>query len=209
MSFVFPKILIQKPTRDPDGAWNFFDGALKTWTIHSDTNTSTTRQVFKHSNPHTGNGRASTATPPYHWHIYQTERFDVKSGVLCYDLDGKLGKLQAGETLTIPPSRNHTFWADPDTKTDLDVHITLCDGPNKALDDVFLLNFYGYLSSVTMRGEAPNILQMLAFLDHAEVVLADFPLGTGRLANIVLGRWIGRGLAGYQVEYKEFSEDSE
>ena len=60
-----------------------------------------------------------------------------------------------------------------------------------------------------MRGEAPNILQMLAFLDHAEVVLADFPLGTGRLANIVLGRWIGRGLAGYQVEYKEFSEDSE
>ncbi|ESK93655.1 hypothetical protein Moror_1472 [Moniliophthora roreri MCA 2997] len=101
------------------------------------------------------------------------------------------------------------FWPDPDVKADLDVHITVSGGPNKGLDDVFLVNFYGYLSSVTMRGESPNPLQMFAFLDHADVVLADFPLQTGRLANIILGRWIGRGLAGYQVEYKEFSEDSE
>ncbi|KAI3609476.1 hypothetical protein WG66_001165 [Moniliophthora roreri] len=132
-----------------------------------------------------------------------------KSGTLCYDLDGEIGKLQAGETATILPGRYHTFWPDPDVKADLDVHITVSGGPNKGLDDVFLVNFYGYLSSVTMRGESPNPLQMFAFLDHADVVLADFPLQTGRLANIILGRWIGRGLAGYQVEYKEFSEDSE
>lgn len=65
-------------------------------------------------------------------------------------------------------------------------------------------NFYGYLSSVTMQGLAPSPFQMLAFLDAADVVLVDFPLGTGRLANVVIGRWIGRWLGGYEVEYKVF-----
>jgi len=76
-------------------------------------------------------------------------------------------------------------------------------------DETFIHNFYGYLSSAIMQGHAPNLFQMLAFLDSADVVLVDFPLWTGRLANVVLGRWIGRGFAGYKVEYKEFSEDSE
>ncbi|KAF9268757.1 hypothetical protein L218DRAFT_970031 [Marasmius fiardii PR-910] len=202
MSFLFPK-------RDPDGAWNFFDGALKSYFIQSDGNSFTSRQIFKHSNPHTGVGRSSTATPPYHWHIYQTETFDVKSGTLCYDIDGKLGKLQAGATVSIPPYRYHTFWNDPDAKADLDVHITVTGGPNKGFDDVFIHNFYGYLSSAVMQGQSPNLFQMLAFMDHADVVLVDFPLWTGRLANVVLGRWIGRGLGGYGIEYKEFSEHTE
>jgi hypothetical protein len=55
-----------------------------------------------------------------------------------------------------------------------------------------------------MQGLSPNIFQMLAFLDHADVVLADFPLGAGRLANVILGRWLGTKLAGYEVEYKIF-----
>jgi len=90
------QVPLQKPKRDPDGAWNFFDGALKTWFVQAEGSSFTSRQVFKHSNPHTGNGRKSTATrewnlpcfrnsiegnlagaAPYHWHIYQTERFDV------------------------------------------------------------------------------------------------------------------------------------
>ncbi|KIK68942.1 hypothetical protein GYMLUDRAFT_34965 [Collybiopsis luxurians FD-317 M1] len=209
MSFLFPKHPLQTPKRDPDGAWNFFDGALKTWAVRSEGNSFTSRQIFKHSNPHTGNGRASTATPPYHWHIYQTERFDVQSGVLCYDLDGKQGKLHAGETVTIPPYHYHTFWSDPESGVDLDVHITVSGGPNPGFDDTFVHNFYGYLSSAVMQGKTPNLFQMLAFLDHADVVLVDFPLWTGRLANIVLGRWLGRGLGGYQVEYREFGEKSD
>ncbi|KAF5388770.1 hypothetical protein D9757_005630 [Collybiopsis confluens] len=238
MSFLFPKATLQHPLqtpkRDPDGAWDFFDGALKTWAVPNEGNPNsfTSRQVFKQSNPHTGNGRASTATrmlsfvwyttrkrpterhgpfstAPYHWHIYQTERFDVQSGVLCYDLNGEQGKLRAGESVTIPPYHYHTFWSDPEAGVDLDVHITVSGGPNAGFDDTFIHNFYGYLSSVVMQGKAPNLFQMLAFLDHADVVLVDFPLWTGRLANILLGRWLGRGLGGYQVEYKEFSEKSD
>ncbi|KAK1225299.1 hypothetical protein PQX77_011818 [Marasmius sp. AFHP31] len=210
MSFLFQKVPLQPPKRDDDGGYNFFGGALKTWAIRNpDGNSFTSRQIFKHSNPHTGAGRSSTATPPYHWHIYQTETFDVKSGTLCYDIDGKVGKLQAGETASIPPYRYHTFWNDSDAKTDLEVHITVSGGPNPGFDDTFVHNFYGYLSSAVMQGHSPNPFQMLAFLDHADVVLVDFPLWSGRLANIVLGRWIGRRLLGYDVEYKEFSVHSE
>jgi len=209
VSFLFPKVDLQQPRRDPDGAWNFFDGALRTWFVQSDEHSFTSRQVFKHSNPHTGVGRSSTATPPYHWHLYQTERFDVQSGVLCYLLNGKEGKLLAGESVTIPPYQYHTFWSDPESGVDLDVHITVSGGPNAGFDDTFIHNFYGYLSSAVMQGKSPNLFQMLAFLDHADVVLVDFPLWTGRLANIVLGRWIGRGLGGLEVEYKEFSEKSD
>ena len=59
-----------------------------------------------------------------------------------------------------------------------------------------------------MQGLPPNLFQMLAFLDHADVVLVDFPLWSGRLANILLGRWIGKNIGGYQVEYKEFDPKS-
>ncbi|KAK0211262.1 hypothetical protein DFS33DRAFT_1298434 [Desarmillaria ectypa] len=204
---LFPKYELQPIKVDEDGAWNFFDGALKTYFIGADgTGNFTSRQVFKHSNPHTGAGRESTATPPYHWHIYQTETFDVKSGVLCYDLDGTQGKLQAGESVTITPGRYHTFWSDPEAGKDLDVHITVSGGPNPGFDETFVHNFYGYLSSVTTQGLKPSIFQMLAFMDHADVVLVDFPFQSGRLANLVLGRWIGRYIGGYDVEYKIFSE---
>lgn len=110
--------------------------------------------------------------------------------------------------MTIPPYHYHTFWSDPASGVDLDVHITVSGGPNAGFDDTFIHNFYGYLSSAVMQGKAPNPFQMLSFLDHADVVLV-FPLWTGRLANIILGRWLGRSLGGYQVEYKEFSEKSD
>jgi mannose-6-phosphate isomerase-like protein (cupin superfamily) len=208
MSFLFTKVPLKTPKRDADGAWSYFDGALKTWALKStDNNSTSSRQVFKYSSPHTGAGRASTATPPYHWHLHQTERFEVQSGVLCYDIDGKEGKLHQGQSATVLPGHSHTFWLDPESKQDLDVHVTV--SPKVGFNDPFIHNFYGYLSSVTMQGQKPSLFQMLAFLDNADVVLSDFPLGTGRIANVVLGRWLGRGLLGYKVEYKEFNSESD
>ena len=60
-------LLIQhdlKPiTVDADGAWLFFDGALKTYFLGADgVGNFTSRQIFKANNPHTGAGRGSTAT---------------------------------------------------------------------------------------------------------------------------------------------------
>lgn len=35
----------------------------------------------------------------------------------------------------------------------------------------------------------PNPLQMLRFLDHADVILVDIPFGLGHWANIIIGEY--------------------
>lgn len=123
---------------------------MQTWKVKEDAKSFTSGQRFKAGNPHSGVGRKSTATPPYHIHLYQTETFDVQEGSLCYLIDGKEGKLQAGQRVDIPPYRPHTvsltlfdnmllttmltlqskFWNDPSTGTDLVVDITVRGGDN-------------------------------------------------------------------------------
>lgn len=99
---------VQRPQVSSEGVWNFFDGDLKTYPVKSSPGSFTSGQIFKAGSPHAGVGRSSTATPPYHYHLYQTETFDVKSGVLCYLIDGKTGKLHPGQKTSIPPYRPHT-----------------------------------------------------------------------------------------------------
>ncbi|KAJ7647770.1 hypothetical protein FB45DRAFT_1019982 [Roridomyces roridus] len=208
LSFLFPKQTLQPPVIESDGAWVFFGGAFRSWGIQNDDGSFTSRQIFAHSNPHTGAGRGINSythvLTPYHWHLYQTETFDVKSGVLCYLLDGKEGKLQAGETVTIPPEHWHTFWSDPASGVDLEVNITVRGGPNPGFDESFVRNFYGYLSSCTMQNIPPNPIQMLTFMYSADVVL-EMPLNIGRVANYTLGNWVG-WLGGFKSEYPEFAE---
>jgi quercetin dioxygenase-like cupin family protein len=100
---------MKRPRVDDDGTWHFFDGALQTWRVKEDSRSFTSGQRFRGgSDPHTGVGRKSTATPPYHIHLFQTETFDVKEGTLCYLIDGKEGKMQPGQKVDIPPYRPHT-----------------------------------------------------------------------------------------------------
>lgn len=80
-----------------------------------------------------------------------------KSGTLCYYIDGKEGKMEAGQKRSIPPYMCHTvrrplalntsahprqFWNDPTTGTDLIVHITVrgteLHGVNSGFDDKFV-----------------------------------------------------------------------
>ncbi|KAJ7189551.1 hypothetical protein GGX14DRAFT_484745 [Mycena pura] len=204
LSFLFTKQHLQTPMIASDGAWVFFGGAFRTYAVHHGDGSFTSRQIFAHSNPHTGVGRKSTATPPYHWHLFQTESFNVNSGVLCYILDGKEGKLQAGESVTIVPGRWHTFWSDPEAGVDLDVNITVRGGPNPGFDETFVRNFYGYLSSCTMQNIPPHPVQMLTFMYSADVIL-EMPLGVGRFANYVVGNWLG-WLGGFKSEYPAFAE---
>ncbi|KAJ7876164.1 hypothetical protein B0H14DRAFT_3545026, partial [Mycena olivaceomarginata] len=129
------------PIVEADSAWVFFGGAFRTYALKSrDDGSFTSRQIFGHSNPpHWVRSRRDS---PYHWHLYQTETFNVNSGVLCYILDGKTGKRQAGETVSIPPRHWHTFWSDPASSVDLDVNITVRGGPNLGFDETFVRNSY-------------------------------------------------------------------
>lgn len=81
---------------------------MQTWKVKDDGKAFTSGQRFKADSPHTGQGRKSTATPPYHIHLYQTEIFHVKEGTMCYLIDGKEGKLETGQKADIPPHRPHT-----------------------------------------------------------------------------------------------------
>ncbi|ORY91512.1 hypothetical protein BCR35DRAFT_349326 [Leucosporidium creatinivorum] len=208
MGLFYTQPKLQVPAREADGSWVFFGGAFKTFFISGDKHHFTSRQIFTPNNPYTGNGRASIATPPYHTHLYQTETFDVKSGTLAYCIDGKEGTLEAGQKVQIPPLRPHTFWNGSATEN-LDVHITVRGGDNPGFDETFVHNFYGYLSSQTMQGLAPNPFQMLLFMYSADVILMDIPLGLGSWANLIAGKLIGQNLLGMSAEYKEFSDESE
>lgn len=115
----------------------------------------------------------STAIPLNHSHLYQTEAFDVQRDTLCYLIDGKEGKLQAGQKVNISPHRPHTFWNESSTNEELCVHITVREGDKAGSDEEFVRNFYGYLSTVTMQGKKPNPLQTIRLLDDADVFLAE------------------------------------
>ncbi|WVQ91584.1 hypothetical protein IAS59_005385 [Cryptococcus gattii] len=206
LSFLFNKPVLTRPGIEEDGAWSYFGGDFKTWFLSGDDHHFTSRQLFKANSPHTGAGRESTATPPYHYHLYQTETFYVKSGTLAYCIDGEEGTLQEGESIIIPPYRPHTFWNDVASGTDLVVHITVRGGDNPGFDETFVHNFYGYLSSMTMAGKKPNPFQMLLFMYTADVILVDIPFGLGRFANFFIGFLMGQCLLGYKPGYEVFDK---
>ncbi|KIR79040.1 hypothetical protein I305_06724 [Cryptococcus gattii E566] len=202
LSFLFNKPVLTRPGIEEDGAWSYFGGDFKTWFLSGDDHHFTSRQLFKANSPHTGAGRESTATPPYHYHLYQTETFYVKSGTLAYCIDGEEGTLQEGESIIIPPYRPHTFWNDVASGTDLVVHITVRGGDNPGFDETF----DGYLSSMTMAGKKPNPFQMLLFMYTADVILVDIPFGLGRFANFFIGFLMGQCLLGYKPGYEVFDK---
>ncbi|KAK8845291.1 hypothetical protein IAR55_006004 [Kwoniella newhampshirensis] len=199
-SFMIPKPSLTRPKVDEDGGWEYFGGDFKTWYVSGDADHFTSRQLFKAGSPHTGSGRGSTATPPYHYHLFQAETFHVNSGTLAYCIDGKEGTLQAGQSVVIPPYRPHTFWNEVSSGTDLDVNITVRGGDNPGFDETF----DGYLSSRTMAGAAPNPIQMLLFMYSADVIIVDIPFGLGRIANFLIGFVLGELVCGYQSRYKVF-----
>ncbi|KAL0960478.1 hypothetical protein HGRIS_005520 [Hohenbuehelia grisea] len=206
LSFLAAKPKLLPPQRADDGAWVYFDGSFKIYFISDDENGYTSRHVLAQGSPHTGAGRKSTSTPPYHWHIYQTEIFEVKRGIMCYIFEGEEKKAHTGETITIPPGKKHTFWSDPESGEDLDVYITVRGGTGPGFDERFLHNLFGYLNSAYEQGMQPSPFQMLAFMDSSEVALADIPFGLGPWANLILGRWIGKYLLGYEVDYKVYAD---
>ncbi|WVR08523.1 hypothetical protein IAU60_005578 [Kwoniella sp. DSM 27419] len=204
LSFLVPHSTLTSPRKEADGAWAFFGGDLKIYSVSNDGHQYTSRQVFKANSAHAGKGRKSIATPPLHYHLYQSETFEVNAGRMVYVLDGKEGTLDPGQTVTVPPLRSHTFWSDESGNEDLDVTITVRGGPNPGFDESFVHNFYGYLSSKVMAGELANPLQIFRFLYSADVVVAEVPFGLGRVLNWFFGLVVGEYLLGFKAHYKVF-----
>lgn len=206
MDYLFPKTKMLKLEKGEDGADIYFGGAFKTWDQSWDDDHYTSRQLFDHKSPFT-NSRSSIATPPYHWHIYQTEIFEVVSGLMHYYLDGKEGLLKPGEKVVIRPGLPHTFWCDGKDGIDLEVLITVKGGPNPGFDGTFVRNWYGTLHSLALQDKPVPLFLALAHMYDADVILQDFPLNSGKLANWIGGLVIGKYLAGYQTQHPEYEKD--
>lgn len=76
--------------------------------------------------------------------------------------------------------------------------------PNPYLPPV--RNFYGFLHSNALQGRTPNPVHALAYMYDSDVIIADIPLGAGKLANWIVGAAIGKYVAGYETHHEIYDK---
>ncbi|KFY48678.1 hypothetical protein V495_01097 [Pseudogymnoascus sp. VKM F-4514 (FW-929)] len=152
--------------------------------------------------------------PPYHWHWYQTEYFDIKKGFI-FTVEGQEKRYDAtAPTVIIPATARHTWCADSSYNGECEIHsaysipypkyflrfasyITVAAranspaqvsaSPVNGLDEKFFRNIYSYLEDCDEQKVEPSLPQLLLIFDAAEFSLA-FP------GPALLMRWLSWGL---------------
>jgi mannose-6-phosphate isomerase-like protein (cupin superfamily) len=190
-----------------------YEGGLSSVTFHPPGSQSIMTHKLPPNTPENG---VSIIQPPFHYHIYQTEYFHIRSGSGNFyrGLDPKPFTLSdapgASRTASIPAGQYHRF--ENASKTEdfvLEIHLT----PESYEDEQrFFRNFFGYLDDCKQAKVEPSLFQLLVFLHSADTPLA-LPLPTEWL-----GRWVSRvfliavagwgrlGL-GYKDSYSEYYEE--
>jgi mannose-6-phosphate isomerase-like protein (cupin superfamily) len=153
----------------------------------------------------------SLVNPPLHYHIHQTEHFRVCSGEvnLYRDHAEEPWKVLGpdGSTASVPNAVYHTLRnASTRNPLVLDVGLTPED---KASEERFFRNFFGYLDDCKRAKQEPSLFQLMVFLRHADTPLG-LPLptqwlrlaGSRAFTNIMglIGEWV----LGYQPSYSEY-----
>ena len=118
--------------------------------------------------------------------------------------------MRALRPLYIRLTEDLTVWCDGNDGIDLEVLITVRGGPNPGFDGEvnfrkiievlmgvytgsFVRQFYGFLHSNALQGRTPNLFHALAYMYDADVIIQDFPVNSGKLANYIGGKPIGSG----------------
>lgn len=167
--------------------------------------------------PATAEGVASIVTPPLHYHIYQEEKFCVRSGVGRFyrGFGGEpFAVLSGGEgassRATVPPGVFHKF--ENASETDdlvVDVHLT----PEEyEREQRFFRNLFGYLDDCRASQTAPNPFQLLAMLHAADTPIAvptPWDWLSRLLSRLVTagGALVGTWLLGFRDSYPEYYEE--
>ena len=103
---------------------------------------------------------------------------------------------------------HHTF-ANASSDVELVVDVKL-NPDNRARDERFFRNAYGYLDDCTRAGKNPSPFQALLFLWSADIIpalsgpkfiMAPVARFIGRFGGVVVGKW----LLGYRVIYDEYT----
>ena len=135
--------------------------------------------------------------PPYHWHWRQMEHFTIRQGAMLFTMEGKSFRWTAADgVLDIPIGLRHTFKTDPDCQETVIFQITADPEEENGMSERFFRNIYAYIDDCDKAKVAPSLVQLLMFLDSAEVSLG-LP-GPRVIANplswvvgVVFGRYLG------------------
>lgn len=203
------------PPRTNNAANNpiIYEGGLSSVTFHPPGS----KSIMTHQLPPTTPENGTTIIqPPFHYHIYQTEYFNVRSGTGNFyrGSDPKPFQLSdapgASKTATIPAGQYHRFENASSTEDFvLDIHLT----PESYENEVkFFRNFFGYLDDCKKAKESPSLFQLLVFLHSADTPLA-LPMPTewlGRFASrafLIVVANLGKWGLGYKDNYPEYYEE--
>lgn len=166
--------------------------------------------------PTTPNNGVSIIEPPFHYHIYQSEHFNVRSGIgnFYQGLDKKpfavLSSSSDKKTASITAGRYHRF-ENASHEEDLVVDIQL-DPEDYESEQRFFRNFFGYLDDCKKSKTTPSLFQLMVFLHSADTPLA-LPLLNEKLGVYIswlftmLVAYYGRYVLGYQPSYQEYYEE--
>ncbi|KAH8166649.1 hypothetical protein CIB48_g1609 [Xylaria polymorpha] len=156
--------------------------------------------------------------PPLHFHV-QEEYIECTQGKLGLDLGGTEYVLTAGDgRFDIRPYVDHRSYPLPLSRQDsgvTTVKFLLSAEKTEAvfeLNPVFFENWYHYQDEVVARGGRVDLVQVFCTFD-AGGTYVSFPrwVPFGQTISIalgvVVGRWLGSGLLGYQPFYRKWSTD--
>lgn len=135
-------------------------------------------------------------SPPYHYHTFQHEDFEVLEGSMSVKLDGEILTLRAGEKITVPPKAKHTFTKHG--SEDLVTKVTLYPNPD-GLGQRFFPNLFG---SVRDTNGNPNPVQVIYLFCNHGVRLADIPGPIHEFMCVATN--MVAPLLGYRLEYDEY-----
>lgn len=161
----------------------------------------------------------SIIQPPFHYHIYQTEKFHVAQGTahMFFGLDKKptvtLSAKGGRNSAVLGPCRYHRF-ENASATEDLKIDIQL-DPEDYENEQRFFRNFFGYLDDCKRNKTSPSIFQLFVFLHSADTPLAvPMPFGMETLGVyvsrilLIIVAYVGLYLLGYQQSYSEYYSGS-
>jgi quercetin dioxygenase-like cupin family protein len=132
-----------------------------------------------------------------HVHPYQTERFEIRSGIVRFRLGKDEVEARAGDVVTVEPGTPHKFWNAGDDEVRFVTEIRPALGFERLIETMFSLAAAGK----TNRKGLPNPLRLAVIAKaHFDDVRLPFPPVALQRAGLALGAPVGR-IVGYEPAY--------
>ncbi|TGJ86592.1 hypothetical protein E0Z10_g2191 [Xylaria hypoxylon] len=162
--------------------------------------------------------------PPVHFHL-QEEYIEATQGRVGLEVEGREVVLTPGPDarFDIPPYMNHRSYPlllDRQEDGNTVVKFLLSGGSKtdspaaSNLHPIFFENWYKYQDDVVVYGASIDLIQVFCMFDAGGTYLSlpwwvPFGQTVSIALGVVLGRWIGSGLLGYQPFYRKWTSDWE